>query len=220
MSTSNTSGGSTVIHSRKSGVDGNLSVTFGAGIIGAIEDVSGNEDDLASGDTVNYSVVTANSTPITVQLISSTLISTEAKAHCIAADAASGMGSVASTSFFPISGGGAFAGVEANHKVAMRHPGTVSNAHVYVSINIRNSDTTFRVRKNGAASPVVCLIPLNTPGFFEDITHTQRFIVDDDLNYVLTMSIGTGSLIVRNCGCMIQTTRRVCDQTGVHIIAG
>ena len=63
-----------------------------------------------------------------------------------------------------------------------------------VSSNLRTTDTLFTLRKNRTDTSIVITVPPGLSGYFEDISHTVSYAVDDEINWKQTTGAGTEAL--------------------------
>lgn len=190
-----TSASSSVV-SRKNGVDGNLTLSIGAGATGTFEDTT-HTDSIASGDDAAIKVVAGAGGPLGIETIS------------ILVEPSSGtVVKLSNTSVTPNANGvtrvvrltgwddNTVTGSEAQTQLEFENAGTLKNLYVYVSSNARTTDTTISVRKNGSNTgcPTVTVGAGGT-GVFEDTSTTVAVANGDDINYRWTTLAGTQDLV-------------------------
>lgn len=77
----------------------------------------------------------------------------------------------------------------------IRTPGTIKNLQVFVNSNARTTNTTMRIRKNGAdGNNVITIAPGVTNTLYEDTTHTDTVAVGDLIDFVTVTGTGTENL--------------------------
>jgi len=183
----------TTARTRVNGGNGNQSVSIGAGATGAFEDAV-NTDNIASGDNVNYQVVTGITTTSawTLFQVKSNSAGRQVIAGLISTTTTLGNGL---TRYLPCETDcQAFALVEARTQTEANAAFNAKNMYVYISANTLDGATTFRLRKNSGNSNLVVSVGAGLTGQFEDIVNTDSFVAADLLNWSVITG-GTGGTI-------------------------
>lgn len=176
----------TTFKSRVNGADGTISIVFGSGVTGLIEDTT-HTDTLAAGDDINWRWTTSTGggtlSPVFLGLaISASSTQNDLFSQVNAARAASG-----TMGHWPITSGGASATTtEANAKVQHGFDGTASRLRVYLAANTYSADATMTFRKNGANGNQTVTLTAGATGWFEDATNSDSFAATDDCNIGIT----------------------------------
>ena len=186
---------------RKNAADGNLTVSFAAGVTGEAID-STNTDTVTAGDKFNNRYVPG--TTGTFQTVDTSVLFDATTAT----DTVSRMGllatpySTASASRFNIFHGVVSGSVttESNAvQIKMKKAGTLKNLCYNITTNARSQASTAKIRIN-AADGITASITGSTTGFFEQTGSTTTVAVNDLCNFGVTLGTGTGNLVVTTHG--------------------
>lgn len=176
------------------GVDKSLTVTFGSGVTGNIQDTT-HTVTLTSGDLINTKIVTGGAgTAIVTNVIGGMLHATVAAA-IFATCQAQAFGPNA-TVFSGIIGRTYWATTEAFFQYKFRSAGVVSNLRVFASANLNAAATTTTPRKNGSSVGIneTVTVPATTTGAFEDTTNTDSFVSTDLIDIQTAAGNGAGNI--------------------------
>lgn len=214
LSSNGISGGSTTFNFRINGANGNMSISVPASATGnfALANTA-ITDTIASGDLTGMMSVPGGATGTfvikTMAVTFTNTSSNETITRLVDGGFPDGNANTASTTFFEgLAGeyGASFGTTEANAKCRMRKGGTIRNAGVYLRTNARTTTTTYRIRQNAANSTVVISVPSSSTGWFEDTSHTVTVAVNDDINWSIATSTGTGAHRITSMACDYVTT--------------
>lgn len=173
----------TVFKSRINGADGNMSVTYGSGITGILEDTS-NTDTVTAGDLLNLKATTSTgaSQALTYQVLKVEFTTTDGSFVMGAARGNISFGN--NTYYIPIGfhpqAQGTSGGTESTQSTDANVAFTASNLWYYVS-STAGGNATLTLRKNQGATSLSVLSA--TTGEFEDATNTVSLLATDEINY-------------------------------------
>lgn len=172
------------IRTRVNGVNGNQSVSTGAGGTGVFEDTT-NTDSLVTGDLYCLQVVAAALSTLTISIMGLTLNDTTGNNTLIASTSllVGGESFAAGTLYAGITGRCIGSSSEADHQYTVRDAGTYSNLRVYVKTNTTVGATTVRFRKNTANGNQNFSIAGGATGSFEDTTNSDTVVSGDIIDY-------------------------------------
>lgn len=180
---------------RKNLANGNESVSIGASTTGEFQD-SVNTDTVSAADTFNFRLSTGAGG--TAFIISTAGISFAATTDTVERFSAQNS---AATNTFPVIGGlSASSGTEANAQTKIKSAGTFKNFSLVVNTNTRDSNTTYRFRKNSANGNLIIVVGAAATGTFEDTANTDAVVVNDVVNYSCILDAGTGAIAARISG--------------------
>lgn len=192
------------IRLRKNGVNGNISVSVGAGATGTFEDTTGT-DTIVAGDKVNIS-----STPGSAHALTEIhhAILFEATTNTVARYCNRGGGfTIDSTTYY-----GALVGEQTNPPEVDTQQealsGTLKHLAVNVTANGRTTTTTFATRINGVTSGPSVSFGSGVTGIIEDSTTTATLAETNLVNYAITTSTGGGTITSTGISVSIETTTK------------
>lgn len=193
----NASGTSTFTF-RKNGSDGAQSLTIPSGTTGIFSDTT-NEDAVAVGDLINvrvsYSAGTITPSSVTIFFeaydgtSTSFLMSASGSASLTAANLTRYVGP---NGPLPTN-----LGTEHIAQNILNHDCTISDFGVYISANARATNTTFRVRKNGANTSLTAVVGGGVTGLVQS-GNSDSLAVSDLFNYQFVTSTGSQNITIRN----------------------
>lgn len=193
----NSSAGATNVYLRKNGANGNMTLSFAAGLTGRFFDNT-NTDSIANGD-VACTFVDKTGTGQVGQVgayyaTNSGIIVTKV--------GISGSSSFASgTGYLAFIGGmNSTSDNSATQTPRISVGGTVKNFHAYSNTNTRSNTTDIRTRLNGANGACVVTFPASTAGLLTDTTHTDSISPNDNLNFQRNTNTGSGTFTLRHIG--------------------
>jgi len=190
--TANSLDGATTIRSKVNSVNGNQSVSIGAGATGVFEDAV-NTDNLVNGDLFCTEVVYGGTGGSITHTIFSYILSTASNTTPILATTCC-YGSVNGTQYAPIIGSlAALTSTETRSQYRFRVAATLSNLRTYVSFNTVAVTSTVRTRKNTANGAQSVSIPGTATGAFEDALNTDIIASGDNVNFQAIQG-GAGTL--------------------------
>jgi hypothetical protein len=177
---------------RKNGADSSVTLSIGSNATGEFEDTL-NTESIASGDLLNYKLVTGGSgTSLTPRAISSIF-----NANGILAKRMSwfqGSGAFSPGTAYANLVGDVITSLESRTLYKIGSSGTLKNLFVNITANSRTSTTTFGTRKNSVTSGITVSVTSTQTGVFEDLTNTDSFVSSDLLNYIIVLG-GTAQSI-------------------------
>ena len=190
---------------RVNGADGNQSVTFGAGVTGAIRDTS-NTDSLSDADLVCYSVQGLTATDdVTAQFCGYEFDPTTdgqgdffgGHSHNGTAVRDAGWGTPHYITPLSVSVPGAIESetTEADQQIVVPFDCTASKLRLYVSANSYASTATITFRVDGSDTALTFTISAAATGWHEDATN-EVTITDGDLVSVSIVGGTSGSLTI------------------------
>lgn len=183
----------TTVTLRVNSADGNQSITIPAATTGAFEDAV-NTDNIASGDDVNYKIVTGAGTTILIEFYE--LKSNSAGCQVVAAKPTASQQFSGTTQYSVIEDRTpCLSGVEANCQVITEVAFSATNLLVVVAGNSLDATTTVSLRQNGANSALLVSIGPGASGDFED-SDTVAVAVNDLLDFMCDASASTAGAIL------------------------
>lgn len=204
--TVNTIAATSTIRTRKNSANGAQSVSIGSNATGVFEDTS-NTDTIAVGDKI--AIQTTPGATVGTMTLSVFSMLFDATTNTVTKYGVQPWNTIstASTTFFqPLSGtAAANTTTEANVKCRQRKAGIFASLAINVSSNARTA-TTLKTRKNGADATLTLSITASTSGFFEDTTHSDAVVVDDDFNFALVTGTGTAALQPQDIEVVFRST--------------
>lgn len=184
----NTRSSTTTVNFRVNAGTVNQTVSIGAGATGLFEDVT-NTDVIVAGDDCNFGLLTGTGTgTLGIRAITVTFVnSTNQKANAYAS--ISGGQNKSATQTINSCIGGMIANIvttEASVQQNTNFPFVASQLKCYVSANSFSGTSTFALRKNGANGNNTVAIGAGATGLFEDTTHSDSFLGNDEINVAWT----------------------------------
>lgn len=206
----------TTVTFRKNTANGNNTISVGSSATGLFEDTA-HTDTLATGDLINLAITTGtgvgNFTPAG---FGCNVVATAGQFtnDCVGG---SGVGLAraagAPQTFQPIAGSTSATATEATSNIRHGFPVALGNLRVNISANTYTGGCTVNIRKNGADATNTFSIGAASTGFFEDTTHTDNFLSEDDC--CVAFAGGTANSITINSIAVTETDTTV--QTGGFI---
>lgn len=197
---SNTLDGATTIRTRVNGVNGNQSVSIGAGASGSFEDAA-NTDAIAVGNSANYQ---ADMTLSTAGLVNGYIFqvkSTSAGRQVGAGAPGTATLAFGLTRYLAIEGSSQiFTATEGDSQVAAEAAFIARNLFVRVAVNSVNGDSTIRTRKNGANGNLLATIGASTTGTYEDLVNTDTLVSTDTLSWQVITGGAAGTMQISYIG--------------------
>lgn len=174
--TSTISAGSGTVRSRKSGANGNQTVSITG--TGTFEDTS-HTDSVSAGDTFDIQMLGATTGDFAFSTTSA-VFDTPGDVAVVGGMQSGRSVGAATTVYVMPTGAHGFAAIEANAQLTARVNGTLSNLRGFMATNSLTATMTLTFRKNGADGSQVCSWPAGTSGTVEDTSGVDSF-VDGDL---------------------------------------
>lgn len=198
----------TVATLRVAGSNTALTVSFGAGATGLLEDTT-HSASVTAGQNVSYGLANGAGGATTFQSISVDFAPTDtskATVH-LCATSSNGYATASAARYNAIVGvPSTSVTTESQVQIAARVPGTLRNLYVRVSANARTTATTVAVRKNGADGNLNISIGSGATGAFEDTTNTDAIVAGDLINTRTTTGTGTGTITIELTSCFHDAT--------------
>ena len=202
----NSTTASSTFNVRKNGTDGNLTLTIAAGATGEFE-YSGATDTVAPDDEICFRTLTGAGGTLTVAIMSVIFDTPDDKSISKLIIATATLSTPSALLYNPIGGNRSGAsGTESNAENTIKKAGTAKNAFAYVSTNARTTNTLFTLRKNRADTTIIITIPAGLTGFFEDISHTVSYAVDDEINWKQTSGLGSENITFQTLSLDYEST--------------
>lgn len=178
----------TIVRTRKNGADGAVSVTFGSGVSGVLEDVS-NVESYEPGDRGNLAYVLGTGTGTWALGVNSVdAVTVSGVAHynnnsgsTLLAGATNYQGLTGALSQITTE---TFVGLKAIADATWRGLGA------YLRTNAATADSTIRSRRNAANGNMFVTFGAGVTGLLEDLTNTDEVIAGDLIDY--RVIVGTG----------------------------
>lgn len=206
--------GTTTFTFRINAADANMSISIPASTTGnfAMADTS-ITDTIAAGDKTGVKFVpgatTGTCTVMTMKTIFTNTSSDETITRLGDGGFPDGNFNTASTTRYePIAGEfpTTFTSTESLAKVRIRKPGVIRNLSFFVKTNARSTATSITLRLNGANAAITKSVAAGVTGWQEDTTNSVTVAVNDDVNWAITTSTGTGAFRVTIILCDFVTT--------------
>lgn len=192
---SNFTTAASTVRSRKNQGNGAQSVSVPDAATGLFEDTT-NSDSLVSGDTYCLQVV-AGAGGAFVHTVAGFLLEHASDDVPLLGAARSQFIGAGATRYFHI-GGAAAAGLdETDRQYTVRAEATLKNLRCRTSTS-NTADSTFAVRVNTNTSALSITIAGGTSGVFENTTNSVAVVAGDEINYIITIGGGAGSISFAN----------------------
>lgn len=218
--------GASTAQIRKSGVNGNGTISIGASATGLFQDAV-NTDTVAAGDLVNHSIaIGAGGTSFIDRKVGACFTATAAVTVTpLMAGPSVSYSTDSATFYLPIGGGTPGTSLEADIEFLFRSSATLRNGAVNVRTNSRTTATTLTLRKNGANGAVTISISASGTGQFEDTTNSDSVADGDLCAWSLVTSTGGGTITVESVKIELETTDNrfyfaSCSRGGLSLSAG
>ncbi|MCJ7828204.1 MAG: hypothetical protein MUP81_00490 [Dehalococcoidia bacterium] len=203
-----------VFRSRIPAGNGNLVYTVATTLTGLFEDTT-NHDDIAAGNTVNYSANTSAAASGTISGSISTVYT--ATSNTVVWHIATTTGSyqnyngVSTTYFEPLTGPlQAEATTEAKTQFQINGAGTLQNFAVSVVTNTRTTTTVVGVHIDGVAGNLIYNVGAGVTGVLEDTGHTDSVSANSVVNYYVTTGNDDVHIFrIRFISCEFSTTTSI-----------
>lgn len=169
----------TVYRSRVNTANGNMSVSFGSGVTGYVEDLV-NSDTISIGGLVNFNMTTSTGTgAIVTDNIGAEYVTTNNNSF-MTGGAGGGIGyPAASTNYTPFGGQITATATEAFAQVNYKDAYTLSFFATNVRLNSTTATSTLHLRKNTANANQSIAITTGATGYFEDTSNTDTVVAND-----------------------------------------
>lgn len=190
----NTKSATTTFRSRINAANGNMSVSFAAGVSGLAVDTS-NSDALVVGDLLTISMEISGTGTITSNTVYSQIAYTSDAAIGLYSDTRTNATRTASATvhYLPILGN--FQSVaettESRVQVCLGVAGTISEFTFHITSNNYTGSSTAQLRINAANANSVVTLPATTNGSVKDSVNTDKVDIDDLLS--IAFSGGTAN---------------------------
>jgi len=193
----NASAGSTTVYLRKNGVNGNMSISIGAGLTGRFFDNT-NTDTVSNGDVACTFVDKTGTTQI--GLIGA-YYETNSGVIVQKIGVSGSSNSASGTNYVGFIGGTDTVG-DNNSATTPRISvaGTIKNFHAYSNANTRTNTTNIRTRLNGANGNCQVTFPASTTGLLTNSGSSDTLSISDNLNLVRVTNTGSGTFTLRHIG--------------------
>lgn len=173
----------TTFRSRKNTANGAMSLSVTAGATGVFEDTS-NTDSLADGDVFNWQYTNGTGTgSVDIALIGGDLVTTDNASYVGSGNAAGISPAALATRYMVYGGRMASNAVEATETGDARYAGTASDLSCVVSANATTTDSTLKLRVDGADGNQVATITAATTGIFTDAVNTDTLVATTGVAY-------------------------------------
>jgi hypothetical protein len=207
--TTNNSGVTTTVTSRKNGANGNQSTTIAGGATGQFEDTT-HSDSFVSGDKLNASITGVPAAATMAIMGCSTIVFTGTAGEISTAPLGldNTFGFNASDNFWAYCGGALSFNVatsEGQYQQKHFYSGIASHMRQNVTSNDFTGTLTVALRKNGADANQSVAIGTTLTGWFEDTTHTDSFLGTDLMNYVVRGGVSSTSGATLACTMMTES---------------
>ncbi len=207
--TANAKGGNSFVKSRVNGADGTQTITIGSGVTGLLQDTT-HSDSIVSGDEINTAMAYfADGNAIRCQGgIGSEWVGTSSAPQINSDGAAVTLTQALSiTNYFGVGtigiAGSLPSTTEAHVQTQLNAAVTATFLSVYVIANTLVGNTSFTVRKNGAAGNNTFNVGTAATGYFEDAANSDAFTATDEFDYqVVTPGVGT-SIMFNNMAVVL-----------------
>lgn len=185
------------LRSRKNSANGNMTVSYAAGVTGLVSDTT-NTDSITAADTYGTSTVVPNTGTGTalVRTRFQTLSSSLGNLAVFAAQGGSLFTPAAGGTFMGVAGAGQVGNPENDVKVQLDVGGVLSNLQTDISGNTTGVTTTLVSRINNATGNQTVSITSNTTGVFEDTTNSDTVVAGDDINMMYSATGAASGLTV------------------------
>lgn len=195
----------------KNGVATSQTATYTVGnTIPAFFSDTTNNVTVADGDEVCYRVTTSAGTgTTTVYTITNTFEADSNTYTELATCHATGQTVTDNTTrFFVFNGLISSQTTESVAYMKFKKGGTLKKGFVYISQNGVSSNSTMRMRKNGANANIVITITGSTTGIFEDTSNTDTVSLDEQWNWSVAVPsvAGTQTITIMTMGIGFETT--------------
>lgn len=195
----NASTGTSTIKSRINGADGNMSLTFGAGITGRFFDNS-NTDNVVNGDLVCTHLDRGGGAAMQIGQVGA--FYTPNDGSLIYKVGVAGSSSFATgTGYIGFIGG--LDSISDNSSATTPRitvPFTAKNFHAVSSSNGRSNTTIFDLRQNGSSTALGVTFPASTAGLQTDTANSVSISASDNINYRRVTNTGSGTFVIRQIG--------------------
>lgn len=189
------------IRTRVAGANGALSVSVNG--TGVFEDTS-NTDTLSAGSLANFQIVTGATTQAVISQISVELTTTDSK-MMLSVSEDFGLAQTAGLTRYTAVAGymGANSATETDWRANVNVACTASKLHCSITANTIVSDSTLRLRVNGANGNQVVTITALTTGIFEDTSNSDVLAATDEVAYEIVTPSTATSITLRYIAMML-----------------
>jgi len=197
----NSATGNTVFRVRINGANGNSVITVGAGATGFFEDTT-NTDTWADGDLICL-FADRNAESTTIQGFGADAIASSGTVNKVGAYGTVSFSTASVSRYFPLVGDIADINTTELDRLSptIDVACTARNLAVYISSNARTTNTTYKIRINGADGNSTVTVGSGVTGWVEDTSNTDTISAGDDVNWVMTTSTGTGAIVTKSISC-------------------
>jgi hypothetical protein len=193
----NASTGTSTVHFRINGANGNQSVSFATTAVGVFQDLT-NSDFVAAGDEIGIQLDRGGGGNVNLGVIAS--YANPGRFYSQVGGFGSANFSAASTttecselSVFRSSG------VGDNGRIRVRTPFTAKNMQVNISVNGKSTTTTVQMKKTGANAAPNVAVGSGVVGIVRDLSNSESYASGDTLYYEVITGTGTGNFTVTCC---------------------
>jgi len=217
----NSSGSSSSVFLRKNGANGNMSLSFGAGLTGRFFD-NVNTDSISNGD-VACTFLDRGGTLAVISIGAQYETNSGTIVNKVGCSSVSNFAT--GTAYYGFIGGiDSVTDNSAATTPRITVGATLKNFHAYSSSNARTNTTTFRTRINGSNGNLVVLFPASTAGLIKDETHSDTISPGNNLNIERVSASGSGTFTLNTFGFEIHYPSNEmnlfsCDNGGVSFSA-
>ncbi len=193
------------VDSQIGGSNGNLTVSIGSGVTGALEDTT-HTDSTSSGDLLNTALNATVATTFTITNISLEYLTTSAQTHYLNGLATGTTVALSTTTNSYFGGSPTVNATESNVQMKTGIAFTASNLEGFVITNTLTATSTVKFRVAGANGNQVISYGSGVTGYLEDTTHSDAVTASNEINYqIITGGSGT-SIIFGNIGILADYT--------------
>ncbi len=191
------------VKSRISAATGNLVVSIGSGVTGAIEDTA-HTDSIVSGNLINTIFNATATTNLIITMIAMDHLTTTSQTHYLMADSTGGTINAATTNYSSLSGDTVFSGTELNTQLKTGIAFSASNLEAFVISNGITATSTIKFRRNGINGNQGLSYKSGVTGYMEDVVNVDSVGSSTEINYQYIAG-GTGtSMVIGNTGIFLK----------------
>ena len=202
----NTNNNTCTVRFSNNGSNSNLVIAVTTTATGSFEDVSNSDTVVVATNCFMHLTVPNGSTgSITFSLTQIDFLASSDTHTALANHGSATLSAASTTCYNPITSTIATTvTTESQAQTQFSHSCTLKNFRIFVSTDARSTNTTHRIRKNGANGNQS--IATTTTGIFEDTSTTDTVVSGDKICISTTTSTGTGNHIWTNSGFDVENT--------------
>ncbi len=194
--TANSTSASSTLTVRKNTADAAMTLTITAATTGVFEDTT-NTVTVAAADKLAYKTISGGTGTMSVGIISCIFTATtDAVSRLSAGSYTSGYTADSTTAYAQLVGQVAPSStLEPAAQTQIPKAGVIKNLAIVILSNARTTDSTARIRLNGANSSITTTITALGTGTFEDTTNTENVAAADLVNFSVTTGAGAAEVL-------------------------